>query len=230
MLKKLVLGVMFVALIGSATLVAVANDGQTLRELRWELAQRNLRPVPPEVFLIPTPMPPTLEPSPPHPYPIRPRFDGPCREDPQLFTYIAERIEALREAAVTQEASTPVFATINFKRPLNQAELDQLVSGYGLRLFNIYYVTNTDISGVCGQCNLSQVEARLRSEHGDLIAVEGSVAMEVAGTLGELLQLSEHPRVLLVDLAAIEEIEGAPGKHRAVYPHRVFYRYERACH
>lgn len=228
MVKKLFLGVMFAAFISASIgLVSLANDTQMLRELRWQLAQQNLRPVPPEVLAMPTPMPPLPKPPLPHPYPIRPRFTGPCRDDPELFTYIAERREALTEVVPWGELGL-AFVTVNFKRPLGQAELDQLRSVYGLRLFNIRYVTNTDVSGGCGQCNLSEVETWLRSQHGDLIKVEGAVSAQAAGPLEDIQRLGEHPEVLLVDLAEIEEF--APGKPRANFPVEIFWRYERACH
>lgn len=229
MLKKLLLGLLFVALIGgSASLVALAGDGHTLRWLRWQLAQRNRHPVPPEILAMPLPQPPPPEPPLPHHYPIRPRFTGPCHDDPELFTYITERKEALREAIIAQGASDQTMATVNFKRPLGQAEIDRLMSLYGLRLFYIEYVTNTDITGDCGDCNLGEVEAYLRSQYGDLIEVEGAVSVHAGGTLGDLQRLSEDPKVLLVDLAGIEEF--APGKYRYNLPLQIFWRYERACH
>ncbi len=230
MLKnKWVWGVVLTVLVGSASLVLAGNGLR--EEARRRAAQQVELPVPPHVYAMPTPMPPAVSAPPlPFPYPIRPRFSGPCRADPELFRYIAERRAVLREGATAQEGALGnAIATVNFRHPIPQAEADQLAVEYGLVLGSLWYVTNTDISGVCGECSLSQEEVRLRSEHGDQIAIEGVVAVEVIGPAEGLIQLDGRPEVLLVDLGTPKAIEELPGKYGAVYPDRLFYRYERAC-
>ncbi len=189
-------------------------------------------PLPPGVTVLPTPPPvddDALRPPASQRSPLSPRVSGQCKNDPDLFTYIAQRTEALNR--VEPFGPKGVFpARVSFKRPISDADLERLVRDYHLYPANLTYVTNSDAGGnFCYGCDtLAGTETRLRTQYDDRMRVAGYSSMETDATPQDLRRLTTHPDVLLVDTGTLEQME--PGKYRARYPDPVFWRYEQACH
>lgn len=205
--------------------IVISTDDETFRRLQPLGVQR--APTPPaEIRNLPTPRLPEITYT-PAPYPIRTRVTGPCRPDPELFTYIATRHEALQKADPRPTESDRIPATVTFKRPVQQVELDRLISSHRLFVGNKIWVSNSDITGICGNCTQNSITPQPFHSSGALLRVEGFVAINVQGLPEDLQKLANDPLVVLVDPGKWEPIGG--GVFGARRPEHVYWRYERAC-
>ncbi len=232
--RKPLLAIIALVAIGAVVLAIGANlvgadDLETQRQKALEESRRKNPPVTPPAEMLNAPRI-LITITPPTPsQPLRPRVSGPCKNDPELFAYIAQRKEALKQAKPFGPKGT-FPATMNFTRPVSEDVLKRLVQDYQIYPANLNYVTNGDMHGsFCYQCDtLAGTQARLRTQYDPRYVVEGYSSMEAAATPQDLQRLNDNGNVLLVDPGTLEEY--APGKYRAKFPEPIFWRYERACH
>lgn len=162
--------------------------------------------------------------------PLAPRVKGPCKNDPELFAYIAARKDVLKNLQAPAGASQ-FPAMVNFKRPVDDAELASLVVEYRIRPVNLSYVTNSDSTGgFCFGCDdMASTEERLHNDVDSRLRVEGYVYVTVLGTPQDLRRLDTHPDIVLVDPGTAKPVDSPNYKYVFQFPDAIFWRYEEAC-